>query len=536
MSYYSSDTDTQSSLFDEDDNDAKGQKLLACIRQGDLLAETPVSGGDMSRYDDPKSAGVLFKLKRAAKGYIMKASDKAYAFWEVFKAVYGVYQGDSWALEQDAWAGTVYYQGESTTVGKLTARLEKALEMARPRTSEGFYDRQLDIFLESRQFKPVKKYLDKVYKEYTKKVNVTYVVTQEDVDYDKAHWDVGLELGDVQSREEPKVELLPEWDNLGEVLFGTKDPVTQEMITTWLVGAVKRALEPGCYMKRALILKGDQDAGKSAFVSKLGKFWGTELASGTSEMDMVRLITRTWIMELAECDRLFKGKDASILKQILSTTTDKYVPKYKEADEMSVTPRTTVFIGTTNKSQFLVDDTGNKRFWIIDMPDGWKLPLAWLEENVDQLWSTAYHKLVNGHPTDLSPASQVASEDRNRDYMVEGSWVEPLERVLETVTLDGSREVAFKMLDIQTAMGTHQDNHAKNKTSVINSLKQLGYEQKAIKVNGKTEKFYVLKVAKKPKLAKFEGGQWFTKNTNGTWLNQMESEIEARKESRKESK
>ncbi|MBD2294832.1 hypothetical protein H6G06_15405 [Anabaena sphaerica FACHB-251] len=40
--------------------------------------------------------------------------------------------------------------------------------------------------------------------------------------------------------------------------------------------------------------------------------------------------------------RLFKGKEASILKQQLSTTVDKYVPKYKEADAMVESPRITV--------------------------------------------------------------------------------------------------------------------------------------------------------------------------------------------------
>ncbi|MFN6527274.1 VapE domain-containing protein [Nostoc sp. ChiSLP03a] len=529
MSDYSSFNDTQSS-FDSDDKSQDNRKAaLDLVRIYDIFAVQAGSGGDKSRSDDPKGNGDVYKAKKAAKFYIQSADEKAFAFWQVFEAVYGGIKKGELELTQDAWAGTVYYKGKSTTIGKLVAKLERVLEIPRPRTSEGFYDRQLDIFLENRKVKPVKKYLDGCLRQYSKEVEVFEVASE---DYDNG-WEL-VKAGTTTSYIDTKVDLLPEWDSLGKVLFGTDDPLTQEMITTWLVGAVKRGIDPGCYNKRTIILKGSQDAGKSAFVSKLAKHWGTELPSGTSEMDFVRQCSRTWIMELAECDRLFKGRDASILKQQLSTTVDKYVPKYKEADEMAITPRTTVFIGTTNKSQFLVDDTGNKRFWVIDLADNWKLPLAWLDENVDQLWATAYHKLLNGHPTDLSEDSQVASEVRNREYMVEGSWVEQLERVLDIATKEGNREIAFKVVDIQLAMGTHADNQGKNKTAVINSLKQLGYEQRSKKVGSKTERVYALKTAESPIMAKYVGaGEWCYWSTKlGGWQSNQDVTIEVRKEAR----
>lgn len=492
---------TQSSFGDFDD-DTKREKILAFLRSQDIFAVQVGNGGDKSQSDDPKGNGDLYQARKAAKYYIQSADDKAYAFWQVFAVVYGGYYRETkkaepeLVLEQDTWAGTVYYKGKSTTVSKLVGKLEQALEIARPRTSEGFYDRQLDIFLENRQFKPVKRYLDNCLRQYSKQVEVGEAYTH---DHD---W-LDINAGDIGYHMETQVHLLPEWDNLGEVLFGTKDPLTQEMITTWLVGAVKRGIDPGCYNKRTLILKGSQDAGKSAFVSKLAKYWGTELPSGTSEMDFVRQCTRTWIMELAECDRLFKGREASILKQQLSTTVDKYVPKYKEADEMAVTPRTTVFIGTTNKSQFLVDDTGNKRFWVIDLADDWKLPLAWLDENVDQLWATAYYKLQNGHPTDLSDSSLAASEVRNRDYMVEGSWNEQIESTLARATFEGKHSIAFQLVDLMTSMGIRYENQGKNKAAILASLKQLGYEQKPFFVLGKTTKLYYIPSVDKPTPAKF---------------------------------
>ncbi|MDZ8089480.1 MAG: VapE family protein [Nostoc sp. DedQUE12b] len=526
MSDYNSFNDTKSSAisFDEDDS-AKADRLLSLLYSVDFFGHSIGSGGDKSRASDPKDIHASERARKLAKDYIQNSREKAYSFWQIFEAAYGKH------LELDGWADIVHYEGVATTRSKLMAKLEKALQMSSPQASKGFYERQLEQMLEGRKFQPVQKYLTKVYKEYSeKKVWTNHLGFEEQ---ERINTEKGV------SRFAPfyiesDLQPLPEWDNLGKVLFGTDDPLTQEMITSWLCGAVQRAITPGCLMKRSLILKGDQDAGKSAFTRILAKSWGTELRAGTSEADIIRLCKFTWIMELSECDRLFKGKEASVLKSLLSTTKDTYIQKYKEADEASVTERVTLFIGTTNESKFLVDTTGNKRFWVVDLADGWKLPLSWLEDNVDQLWATAYHKLLNGHSTDLSEDSQVASEVRNREYMIEGSWVEQLERVLEVATKEGNREIAFKVVDIQLAMGTHADNQGKNKTAVINSLKQLGYDQRPIKVGGKTERVYALKTTEKPIMAKFVGtGEWCYWSTKlGGWQSNQDVTVEVRKEAR----
>ncbi|BAY35272.1 virulence-associated E family protein (plasmid) [Nostoc carneum NIES-2107] len=501
MSDYNTDINSQSSFegFDDEDDSTKGQRLLAWLKSVDFFGSSVSVGGDKSRYTDPKQGNDPDRARKLARKYIQDSREKAYRFWEVFEAVYGV------DLELDGWADIVHYQGEATTRAKLMARLEKALQMSSPQASKGFYERQLELMLEDRKFQPVKKYLEQNYKEHSEiwihpgTDPKTIKLTQDSVGKTRRGDLVFINHENLERLCSTgfylttELKPLPEWDRLGEVLFGTDDPLTQEMITAWLCGAVKRALDPGCYMKRSLILKGDQDAGKSAFTRILAKNWGTELRSGTSEADIIRQCKFTWIMELSECDRLFKGKEASVLKSLLSTTKDTYIQKYKEADEASVTERVTLFIGTTNESKFLVDTTGNKRFWIIDLADGWKLPLAWLEDNVDHLWATAYHKLVNnGYPTDLSEYSQVASETRNREYMVEGSWNEQLEVALSKVTMDGKFPVAFKVVDIMYAMGLRGETHGKNKTAIINSLKQLGYAQGTKKVLGKPEKLYWL--------------------------------------------
>lgn len=513
MPFKNSTSKDSPSIFVDDDYDdsAKEEKFLESLRHIDFFTPVGGLGSDRSRWSDPKDGNGSERARKKARQFIQSSKEKAYTFWQVFEAVYGA------DLELDGWANIVHFEDEATTRSRLMAKLEKALQMSSPQATKGFYERHLDMLLENRKFQPVKRYLERVYKQFTNRIA--------DDDGEMRHYEGGFGR--------PQIQPLPEWDNLGEILFGTKDALTQEMITTWLCGAVKRALTPGCPMKRALIIKGDQDAGKSAFTRILAKSWGTELRAGTTEADIIRLCKLTWIMELSECDRLFKGKEASVIKSLLSTTKDTYIQKYKEADEASVTERVTLFIGTTNESQFLVDSTGNKRFWVIDLADGWKLPLDWLEANVDQLWATAYHKLMfEGHQTDLSESSLAASEVRNSNYMVEGSWNEQLEGTLATITKGGAKEVAFKIADIQTAMGTHVDNQGKNKAAVIKSLQQLGYEQRPIKVSGKTERIYALKTAKKPRAVKLGVNGWLYSTSSGEWLLDHEVGIEDRKAAR----
>lgn len=490
-------------------DDESGEKILtapeiaALLNRIDIL-NIPFNQPGFKHFNNKDHAEEM-KVKRAAFRFITEAKSKPFAFWQVFEATHPYPR-----LKQDSMNGVLYFDGKPTTFNKLLANLESTLELTTPHASHGFYERQLERILTHRKFNPVESFLKDALARFTNpKTFQKPTPIYEESACEVFDAPIGQDWDNLVTVTEDVFEPLPQWDNIAEVLFGTNDPLTQEMVTCWLVGAVKRILEPGCPMKRALILKGDQDAGKSAFVRTLAKSWSTELPSGTSDMDFIRLCTRTWIMELAECDTLFKGKEASILKQQLSTTLDKFIPKYKEANEMIESPRVTVFIGTTNKDHFLVDDTGNKRYWVIDTAKGWKLPIDWLAANVEQLWATSYHKYTEcQHPSDISEESQRASELRNSDYMVEGSWVGQLMDELEKATVNNQTPVAFKLTALMRSLGIKPENQGRNKAAILVSLKQLGYQLRPIKVEGKTEKLYCLPDAVKPMPAEHDGDKW----------------------------
>ena len=82
--------------------------------------------------------------------------------------------------------------------------------------------------------------------------------------------------------------------------------------------------------------------------------------------------------------------DAGTIKSFLSTKEDKYRPAYGRTTEIH--KRQSILIGTSNEREFLKDDTGNRRFWPIDVGKNTptKNVFEELPKVIDQMWAEAY--------------------------------------------------------------------------------------------------------------------------------------------------
>lgn len=131
-----------------------------------------------------------------------------------------------------------------------------------------------------------------------------------------------------------------------------------------LVAAVARVYEPGCKFDYMLTLSGAQGIGKSTLFDRLGGNWFSDSLTSVTGKESYEQLQGVWIMEMGELSAL-KKSEVEATKLFLSKREDRYRRAYGERVEQF--PRQNIFIGTTNEKQFLKDDTGARRFWVVDL-------------------------------------------------------------------------------------------------------------------------------------------------------------------------
>lgn len=158
---------------------------------------------------------------------------------------------------------------------------------------------------------------------------------------------------------------VPRVDTLLIDYLGAEDSEYTRAVThTTLVAAVARVYEPGCKFDYMLTLSGAQGIGKSTLFDRLGGVWFSDSLTSVTGKESYEQLQGVWIMEMGELSAL-KKSEVEATKQFLSKREDRYRKAYGERVEQF--PRQNIFIGTTNEKQFLRDDTGGRRFWVVDL-------------------------------------------------------------------------------------------------------------------------------------------------------------------------
>ena len=167
------------------------------------------------------------------------------------------------------------------------------------------------------------------------------------------------------------------WDGLDRLpqlykFIGVEhDELSKSLIKKWLMQAVA-VLFNGTNGKEpfsaeyALILAGGQGVIKTSLFRHLAirHEWFNESAKFSErDKDYERRIYESWISELGEVGQTFRTSDIEFIKGIFTRTYDRYRLPYGRKDVEG--PRTSVLCGTTNESNYLIDPSGNRRFWTI---------------------------------------------------------------------------------------------------------------------------------------------------------------------------
>lgn len=205
-------------------------------------------------------------------------------------------------------------------------------------------------------------------------------------------------------------------DNLLIDYFGAEDNLySREAIAKTIIGAVARVFRPGCKFDLVLTLVGDQGTNKSSFFKLLSKDWFSDTFMTVQGKEALEQIQGAWIIEIAELSG-FRKAEVEAVKHFLTKQEDQFRPAYARASE--VFKRQCIFVGTTNRKDFLTDPTGNRRFMPIDVERSRITKDVWKElpAEVDQIWAEAVVRFKQGEKLYLSDKAEKAARSEQAKH------------------------------------------------------------------------------------------------------------------------
>lgn len=267
-------------------------------------------------------------------------------------------------------------------------------------------------------------------------------------------------------------------ENIALRYFGATEPIHQTYLIKHLIGSVKRIFEPGCKFDSMLILKGEQGIQKSTWFRVLyGDENFTDSILGTEEKDSLMALSQYWACEYSEFESITTKKDVSQFKSWLGRGSDDYRAPY--ARTVKSHPRTFVLVGSTNRDDFLRDETGNRRFMVI--PVQGDIPTELLLEERDRIWGAAVSLYRADFSSFLSKKEMAVQKIINEDFTQVDPWQDAIAKYLQ----DRTQEFVptTKILEDAIGLDTAQmDQQANRRAAAV--MQVLGWKRQRKRFNG----------------------------------------------------
>lgn len=278
------------------------------------------------------------------------------------------------------------------------------------------------------------------------------------------------------------------------------------MMRRFLIGAVARALNPGCTHSWMPILIGSQNVGKTNFFRYLtpphplsGDYpWAATVQQGISYLkEKPHALHAGWIVLFDEVERYFRRRYTEELKNLISVPTDVSARKWENERQF---PRNFVLAGATNTDTFMVDPTGNRRFMPLRVlgrvpspedPSIRIVDLDRLKRDRDRIWAAAHQAYLDSPVHEFSSYELNFLTAYNSGFEVDSPLTEAIRRVLDrgcTFLFEGkpayTTAYLFEQLDVRLDAGTSLSK------AVSDEMTRMGYENIQRRVNGRARRFW----------------------------------------------
>lgn len=289
------------------------------------------------------------------------------------------------------------------------------------------------------------------------------------------------------------------WDEIDRLpqvyaLIGIEhDELSKTLVYKWLRQTVAllfnehgNGLEPygadGC-----LVFNGEQGTGKTSFFRHLAlkaAWFGEGCKIDDRDKDTSRRVVTRWISELGEVETTLKS-DIEAVKNFITASTDRYRLPYGRTD--IDLPRISSLCATCNSERYLIDQTGNRRWWSV--PFTRRVPHEELQQlDALQLWAQIFSEVAplscekREKCYRLTDEEQAALAQRNGDYEKKPKGQDEVEDILARAERDN---LATQSMTISEFKGLWPELRIYSVQQISTALKRCGVETTLTK-KGKT--------------------------------------------------
>jgi predicted P-loop ATPase len=253
-----------------------------------------------------------------------------------------------------------------------------------------------------------------------------------------------------------------------------------------LIAAVRRARQPGTKFDQILVLESNEGKGKSSVIEILaGKpNFSDQRILDADDRKQQELTEGVWLYEIADLTGM-KRAEVEHVKAFASRTEDRARPAYGRYLQRQ--PRRCVFIGTTNKEDYLISDTGNRRFWPIKIG---LIDLERLRCDRDQLWAEASHEEARGVSIGLQERLWEAATEQQEQRKTLDAWLDPIKNYIETKKITETTALDVLVQNDNLRLTAAQVGYRET-LRAVGVLRHLGFVRRQKRINGKQEWRYM---------------------------------------------
>ena len=240
------------------------------------------------------------------------------------------------------------------------------------------------------------------------------------------------------------------------------------LVTKWLLSIVAATFKAKGFRSRGVLtLQGGQGIGKTTWLSKLvtpqalrddvvklGHSWD----GGSKDAKLGALRHR--IVELGELEASLR-KEMAGLKAFITETSDKIRPPYGKVE--AEYPRSTIFAASVNDRQFLLDTTGNSRFWTI--------PVTRIETDhtvdMQQVFAELKIRFDDGEQWWLTDEEEETLATVNRQHRLISAVESKIEEALDLDLIGASGLPRMTASQVLKAIGIEKPTNAQSKEANV---------------------------------------------------------------------